>query len=211
MDGMATGIGFPKFYPIVPDAAWVERIAPLGIGCVQLRIKDASADDIGHAIRASLAVCRVHGCQLIVNDYWRQAIDAGADYVHLGQEDLQSADLGAIRRAGMRLGVSTHDEAELARALDTAPDYIALGPVFPTTLKVMRFAPQGLDRVGAWKRRIGAIPLVAIGGITLERAGDVFAAGADSIAVVSDVVANCDPEARIRAWLALAGKAGARC
>ncbi len=194
--------GFPKFYPIVPDARWVERIAPLGIGCVQLRIKDAGPKDVRHAIRASLAACRASGCQLIVNDYWREAIDEGADYIHLGQEDLAMADLDLIRRTKVRFGLSTHDEAELDVALAARPDYIALGPVFPTTLKVMRFAPQGLDRVGQWKRRIGAIPLIAIGGITLERAAEVYAQGADSISVVSDVTSNPDPEARIRAWLA---------
>ena len=110
--------------------------------------------------------------------------------------------MGAIRTAGLTLGLSTHDDEELATALRYEPDYVALGPIYPTTLKAMRFAPQGLERIGKWKRRIGAIQLVAIGGITLERAPGVFAAGADSIAVVSDVTQNADPDKRVRDWLA---------
>jgi len=87
-----------------------------------------------------------------------------------------------------------------------SPDYIVLGPIFPTTLKSMRFAPQGIPKITEWKKRIGDIPLVAIGGIKLEHASEIFAAGADSIAVVSDVTQNADPDARVRAWLGL--KAG---
>jgi thiamine-phosphate pyrophosphorylase len=191
---------FPKFYPIVPDAGWIARIVPLGVKAVQLRIKEAEADEIEHDIRGSLKICRAHGCQLIVNDYWRQAIDLGADYIHLGQEDLAGADLKAIRNSGIRLGVSTHTDEELNIALAAEPDYVALGPIYETTLKKMRYAPQGLGRIGEWKRRISC-PLIAIGGIMLERAPSVYAAGADSIAVVTDIVMNTAPEARIASWL----------
>ena len=104
---------------------------------------------------------------MILNDYWRLALEVGADYVHLGQEDLDGADVAALRAKGLRLGVSTHDEAELERALKLKPDYIALGPIYPTILKAMRFGPQGLEKIGEWKRRIGAIPLVAIGGLNV--------------------------------------------
>ena len=142
-----------------------------------------------------------------MNDYWRAAIEANSRHLHLGQEDLAEADIPAIRRAGLTLGLSTHDEAELENALRHAPDYIALGPIYPTTLKVMRFGPQGLDRITQWKKRIGTIPLVAIGGITLELSHAVYAAGADSIAVVSDVTQNSNPDARVRAWLGLAAQA----
>ncbi|MFC0283949.1 thiamine phosphate synthase [Camelimonas abortus] len=193
-----------RFYPIVDSVAWVERLVRLGVRTVQLRAKGLGHEEATAAIRACLAVTVPAGVQLIVNDYWRAAIDAGAGHLHLGQEDLAEADLPAIRRAGLTLGVSTHDGEELERALAARPDYVALGPIWPTTLKVMRFGPQGLARIGEWKRRVGAMPLVAIGGITLERAPDVFAAGADSIAVVSDVTMNPDPDARVRAWLALA-------
>ena len=139
--------------------------------------------------------------KLVVNDYWRAAIVAGAKHLHLGQEDLADADLEAIRDAGLTLGISTHDDDELETALRAEPDYIALGPIFPTTLKSMRFAPQGIPKITEWKKRIGDIPLVAIGGIKLEQAAEIFAAGADSIAVVSDVTQNADPDARVRAWL----------
>src|ERR1019366_2532607 len=139
--------------------------------------------------------------RLVVNDYWRAAIAAGARHLHLGQEDLADADLKAIRDAGLTLGISTHDDEELETALRAKPDYVALGPIFPTTLKSMRFAPQGIAKISEWKKRIGSLPLVAIGGIKLEQAREIFAAGADSIAVVSDVTQNPEPDARVRAWL----------
>ncbi|HWK34100.1 MAG TPA: thiamine phosphate synthase [Hyphomicrobium sp.] len=189
------------FYPIVPDAAWASRIVPLGVRTLQLRIKDASADELRRQIDATLALTRRHGCQLIVNDYWREAIAAGADYIHLGQEDLAGADVSAIKAAGLRLGVSTHSEEELAIALAAGPDYVALGPIYETKLKVMRWAPQGLPRIGEWKRRIGSLPLVAIGGITPERASGVLAAGADSVAVITDFMTAQDPEKRVEKWL----------
>ena len=143
----------------------------------------------------------------MVNDYWRAAIVAGARHLHLGQEDLVDADLAAIREAGLTLGISTHDDDELETALRAQPDYIALGPIFPTTLKSMRFAPQGVPKITEWKKRIGDIPLVAIGGIKLEQAPEIYAAGADSIAVVSDVTQNPDPDARVRAWLGVKAEA----
>lgn len=192
-----------RFYPIVPDAAWVERIVPLGVKTVQLRVKDAPAEKIEKEISRALAACQQYGCQLIVNDYWRQAIDLGADFVHLGQEDLADADLAAIREAGMKLGISTHTHEELDIALAAQPDYVALGPIYETTLKVMKYPPQGLDRIKEWKGLISC-PLVAIGGITLERSAAVFAAGADSIAVVTDIVKHPEPERRICDWLATA-------
>jgi thiamine-phosphate pyrophosphorylase len=196
----------PPVYPIVDSAAWIERLAPSGVRLVQLRIKECPADELAAQITAARDLCHRCGIQLIVNDHWRQALEAGCDFVHLGQEDLKGADRDALRRAGVRLGVSTHDEAELDNALAAEPDYVALGPIYPTTLKVMPWAPQGLDRIGEWKRRIGELPLVAIGGITLERLPQVFAAGADVAAVVSDIIAAADPRQRLHAWLA-AGRA----
>ena len=196
-----------RFYPIVDSLAWIERLTQLGVRTVQLRAKDLSHDDAVRLVREALAVTAGASTALVVNDYWQAAIEAGARHVHLGQEDLAEADMGAIRRGGLTLGLSTHDDAELETALRQKPDYVALGPIYPTTLKAMRFAPQGLERIGEWKRRIGKIPLVAIGGITLERAPGVFAAGADAIAVVSDVTQNPDPDGRVRDWLALISKA----
>jgi thiamine-phosphate pyrophosphorylase len=190
-----------RFYLIVDSAHWLARLLPCGVKLAQLRVKDKSADEIAREIAEAKRQCAEHGAQLIVNDYWQAAIDAGCDYVHLGQEDLAEADVDAIKRAGLKLGISTHNHAELEVALEAKPDYIALGPIYPTILKAMRFAPQGLEPIGEWKRRIGTLPLVAIGGITLERGPDVLAAGADSIAVVTDVLRNPDPEARARAFV----------
>lgn len=194
----------PRFYPIFDDAAWLDRALPLGVRLVQLRLKDREAGDLRDQIRRGLARARAHGAALVVNDHWQLAIDEGAEWLHLGQEDLDEADLPAIRRAGLRLGVSTHDHAELDRALALAPDYVALGPVWPTILKKMKWHEQGLDRVTEWKARVGATPLVAIGGLTPERGALALAAGADVVAAVTDITLNADPEGRMRDWLAVA-------
>jgi thiamine-phosphate pyrophosphorylase len=194
-----------RFYPVVDSLAWIERLTRLGVRTVQLRVKDLAHDAAVSQVRIALALTRGTRTEVVVNDYWRAAIEAGAKHVHLGQEDLAEADVSAIRAAGLTLGLSTHDDEELATALRHQPDYVALGPIYPTTLKAMRFAPQGLERIAEWKRRIGPIPLVAIGGITLERAPGVFAASADSIAVVSDVTQNADPDQRVRDWLHMTG------
>lgn len=190
------------FYLIVDDAHWLERLLPHGVKLVQLRVKDKSEDELRAVIARSRDLCAAHGATLVVNDYWRLAIEEGCDFVHLGQEDLAQADLAAIRAAGCRLGVSTHDPAELETALAARPDYVALGPVYPTVLKEMKWAPQGLERVRAWKAALNDLPLVAIGGLTPERARGVLAAGADSAAVVTDVLRHADPEARCREWIA---------
>ncbi|MEO3429554.1 thiamine phosphate synthase [Pelagibius sp. CAU 1746] len=189
------------FYPIFDSSDWLHWLLPCGVKLVQLRVKDRSEVETRREIRTAKGLCDAAGCQLVINDYWRLAIDEGCDFVHLGQEDLDSADLTAIRRAGLRLGVSTHDDAELERALATGPDYIALGPVYPTILKKMKWDPQGLGKVTDWKRRIGEVPLVAIGGLTVERAPGVLAAGADILSVVTDITLNAEPEARTRAWV----------
>jgi thiamine-phosphate pyrophosphorylase len=188
-----------RFYPVVDSVAWVKHLAALGVGTIQLRAKDLPPAEAVKIVREALAVAG--NDKLVVNDHWKAAIECGAKHLHLGYEDSAEADFAAIRRAGLTLGLSTHDEAELETALGHNPDYVALGPIYPTTLKVMRFAPQGLERVTQWKKRIGGLPLVAIGGITLERAPAVYAAGADSIAVVSDITQNRDPDARVRAWI----------
>jgi thiamine-phosphate pyrophosphorylase len=188
-----------RFYPVVDSLAWVERLTKLGVGTIQLRAKELNDSESLQLVTDALALTRGTPTRLVVNDYWRAAIVAGAKHLHLGQEDL---DVGAIREAGLTLGLSTHDDEELETALRAKPDYVALGPIFPTTLKSMRFAPQGIPKITEWKKRVGRIPLVAIGGIKLEQAAEIFAAGADSIAVVSDVTQNADPDARVRAWLA---------
>lgn len=190
------------FYLIVDSAAWIDRLVPLGVKLVQLRVKEKDEATLRHETRRARETCARHGCQLIVNDYWRLAIEEGCDFVHLGQEDLAAADLEAIKRAGLKLGVSTHDEAELQTALAAKPDYVALGPIYPTVLKKMKWAPQGLDRIAEWAETAAPLPLVAIGGLTPERILGVFEKGAASAAVVTDIIVNADPEARTRAWIA---------
>jgi thiamine-phosphate pyrophosphorylase len=192
-----------SFYPIVDSAAWVGRLVGAGARFIQLRIKDATEDHLRSETHHAMTICRRSGAELVINDHWEIAIDSGADWLHLGQGDLDEADVLAVRKAGIRLGISTHDDAELVRALTFAPDYIALGPIYPTRLKAMAFAPQGLERIGEWKRRIAAIPLVAIGGLNVERAKLCLAAGADIVSVVTDITLNADPDARAREWVAV--------
>ncbi|MER9771179.1 thiamine phosphate synthase [Mesorhizobium sp. M0220] len=189
------------FYLIVDSAAWIERLVPLGVKLVQLRIKTMDEAGLRAEIRKAKAFCAQHECQLIVNDHWRLVIEEGCDFVHLGQEDLQTADLSRIRSAGVRLGLSTHDHVELETAMFAEPDYVALGPIYPTILKKMKWAPQGLERIGEWNRRVAPIPLVTIGGLNLDRLDGVFEAGANSAAVVTDITLSSDPEARTREWI----------
>lgn len=201
-----TRMKLDPFYPIFDNTDWLERMLPLGVKLVQLRMKDRPDTEIAREIARAKRLCAEAGCVLVINDYWKLAIAEGCDFIHLGQEDLDTADLGAIRKAGLRLGVSSHDEAELERALATGPDYVALGPVYPTILKQMRSGPQGLERVSEWKRRIGDLPLVGIGGVSLERAPGVFEAGADIVAAVTDITLNADPVGRLKAWVAATRK-----
>ncbi len=189
------------FYPIVDSAALVARLVPLGVRLVQLRIKGVAEDGLRAEIRRAKAVCDCYRATLVVNDHWRLAIEEGCVAVHLGQEDLALADLAAIRRAGLRFGISTHDRSELGAALAVEPDYVALGPIYPTALKPMRCGPQGLQRLAEWKRLAGSLPLVAIGGLDPARLVGVFAHGADSAAVATDIVGSDNPEGRARAWL----------
>ena len=197
-------MSLPRFYPIFDSADWIERLVPLGIKLVQLRVKDRTLDEVRAEIRRAKTICAAHHCQLVVNDYWQLAIEEGCAWLHLGQEDLDTADLDAIRAAGLRLGLSTHDGPELRRALDHKPDYLALGPVYPTILKQMKWDPQGTERLTRWKSEMGDVPLVAIGGMSVERAPGAFAAGADVVSAVTDITLNPDPEARVRAWLEVA-------
>ena len=171
---------------------------------VQLRIKECPDEALRAEIARAHDLCRQHGAILVVNDHWQLAIELGCGFVHLGQEDLDRADLPAIRTAGLRLGISTHDETELDRALACRPDYVALGPVWPTILKQMKWHQQGVEKLTEWKTRVGDIPLCAIGGLTPDRARLAFAAGADLASAVTDITLNPDPEARLREWLEVA-------
>ncbi len=197
--------GVYGFYPIVDSYEWVARLLPLGVKTIQLRIKDKSVAEVTGPIRDAIALAKRYDCQMVINDYWQVALEHDAEFIHLGQEDIDKADKSIIQKSGVKLGISTHTGDELTRALTWNPDHIALGPVYETTLKIMRYQPQGLARVAKWKAKI-ACPLIGIGGITLERAPLVLDAGADVIAVVTDVVFNPTPEARVAQWLELFNK-----
>lgn len=184
-------------YAVLPDAAWVGRMARAGVPTVQLRFKSDDPEAIAREVAAAVAAVQGTPALLFINDHWHAAVQAGAYGVHLGQEDLdllQPVDLDAIRAAGLRLGVSTHGYAEMLRADRVSPSYIALGAVFPTTLKRMATAPQGTARLSAYARLLRNYPLVAIGGIDTERLPGVLASGVGSIGVVRALTAAPDPE-----------------
>ena len=194
------------FYPVVPSADWVQRLLGWGVRTIQLRIKasDHGPEEIAAQVAAAVAAgLSVAGAQVFINDHWQLALDAGAYGVHLGQEDLDSADLAALRSAGLRLGLSTHTPAELARAHAVQPSYLAIGPVYPTTLKVMPYAPVGLAQLHAWAKLGAPYPVVAIGGISLERMAGVLACGVAGVAVVSAVTLAASPQAAAEEGLAL--------
>ncbi|PCI04147.1 MAG: thiamine phosphate synthase [Hyphomicrobiales bacterium] len=190
-----------RFYIILDGTDWLKRLLPHGIKLVQLRIKDKAPDELRAEIRLARDLCKAADCVLVVNDYWQIAIEEKCTFIHLGQEDLDEADIPAIRRAGLQIGISTHDHDELDRALTFAPDYIALGPIYPTILKKMKWHQQGLEKLTEWKGLIGNIPLVAIGGMNIERADGAFQAGADIVSAVTDITLNDTPEARVAEWL----------
>lgn len=190
------------FYPIVPSVEWVEKLAPLGVSTIQLRIKNLSGELLEREIARACTLANDFGTRLFINDHWEWAIKYGAYGVHLGQEDLQTADLKQLETAGLRLGISTHCYAEVSRAVALRPSYIAIGPIFPTTTKTMRFHPQGLESLRYW-RQLLPYPLVAIAGIFLENAADVIATGVDGVAVVRDILHAVDVSSRTGDWLKL--------
>ncbi|NUW61738.1 thiamine phosphate synthase [Cronobacter muytjensii] len=192
-------------YPVVDSVEWIARLLEAGVRTLQLRIKDKTDADVEADVRAAIALGERYHARLFINDYWRLAIKHQAYGVHLGQEDLETADLNAIRAAGLRLGVSTHDDMEIDVALATRPSYIALGHVFPTQTKQMPSAPQGLSQLAAHVKRLGDYPTVAIGGISLARAPGVLETGVGSIAVVSAITQAADWRAATQQLLELAG------
>ncbi|EOU9540256.1 thiamine phosphate synthase [Cronobacter dublinensis] len=192
-------------YPVVDSVEWIARLLEAGVRTLQLRIKDKTDADVEADVRAAIDLGKRYHARLFINDYWRLAIKHQAYGVHLGQEDLQTADLNAIRAAGLRLGVSTHDDMEIDVALAVRPSYIALGHVFPTQTKQMPSAPQGLAQLAAHVQRLGDYPTVAIGGISLARAPAVLETGVGSIAVVSAITHAADWRAATQQLLELAG------
>lgn len=192
-------------YPVVDSVEWIERLLQAGVRTLQLRIKDKRDAEVEADVAAAIALGRRYDASLFINDYWRLAIKHNAYGVHLGQEDLETTDLNAIRAAGLRLGVSTHDDMEIDVALAARPSYIALGHVFPTQTKQMPSSPQGLEQLAAHIARLKDYPTVAIGGISLERAAPVLATGVGSIAVVSAITQAADWQAATAKLLELAG------
>ena len=182
-------------YAVLPDAAWVARMAHAGVPTVQLRFKSTDEVAIRQEVRAAVQAIQGTGALLFINDHWQVAIEEGAYGVHLGQEDMDEAQIETIRAAGLRLGLSTHGYAEMLRADAVSPSYIALGAVFPTTLKRMQTAPQGIGRLYAYAKLMHHYPLVAIGGIDEGRIPVVMRSGVGSIAVVRAITGATDPEA----------------
>ncbi|ALE04024.1 thiamine phosphate synthase [Bartonella ancashensis] len=188
------------FYLIVDSAEWVERLVPLGVKLVQLRMKNQNIETIRHHTKRAKNICNQFGAQFILNDYWTIAIEEQCDFIHLGQEDLKKIDLIAIRRNGIKLGLSTHDEHELNNSLPFFPEYIALGPVYSTILK-NEMGTTRIRKNSTMEKKIGTLPLVGIGGLTPKRAIDVLKAGANSAAVVTDIVFHEKPEERVQQWM----------
>jgi len=192
-------------YPVVDSLLWIERLLDAGVRTLQLRIKDKTEAEIEPEVATAIALGKKYHARLFINDYWRLAIKYRAYGVHLGQEDMDAADLEAIGTAGLRLGLSTHDMTEMDRALSARPSYIALGHVFPTQTKQMPSAPQGLMQLAGHVRRLGDYPSVAIGGISLARAQAVLNTGVGSIAVVSAITQAADWRLATQQLLDLAG------
>lgn len=195
-------LALTPFYPIVPDAGWVAHLAPLGVRTLQLRYKSDDAAACRREVAAALCIADAFPeLTLIINDHWQAVLDLQAKAVHLGQEDLTGADIAALKAENIAIGISTHSPEELTRALAIEPDHVALGPIFETKLKQMPYQPQGIARIAEWRKHIGALPLVAIGGLTPERATEAISAGANSAAVITDFMTADDPTKRIKQWL----------
>ena len=187
-------------YPVLPTADWVQRVLGFGVKTVQLRSKQPKSPALIAEIERCVAAGRRHDAQVFINDHWREAIDAGAYGVHLGQEDVRDADLAAIAAAGVRLGLSTHGYYEILVALHFRPSYLALGAVFATTTKTMPTAPQGLARLARYARLLdGVVPTVGIGGVDGGVLPEVLATGVGSAAVVRAVTEAADPAAAVAA------------
>lgn len=180
-------------YPVVDRADWLQRLLPLGISTIQLRIKDLGGEALRRELALGIAIAKQYDCRLFINDYWQMAIELGAYGVHLGQEDLAGADMNAIAEAGLRLGLSSHCYYEVARAYTLKPSYIACGPVYHTDSKVMPWVPQGLEGLTRWLEMINDIPWVAIGGINHQRLAAVAATGVSGIAMISAITHASNP------------------
>jgi thiamine-phosphate pyrophosphorylase len=201
---------FPALYAVldpsitpVPAIELAERLAGAGVELIQFRDKRSAARKICAEARELAAFLAPRGVRFILNDRPDIAAIAGAAGVHVGQEDLPVEEARRICGPRAWVGVSTHNLEQLREAVRTSADYIAVGPIFPTATKENPDPVVGIDFLRA-ARQLTQKPLVAIGGITVESAADVFRAGADSVAVISDLVAAGDPASRAREFLAVA-------
>lgn len=199
-----------KFYPIVDNFEWIKKLVSWNVQTIQLRIKNnpfldkTEMNHIESEIKNSIEYCKRKNCQLFINDHWELALKYNAFGIHLGYEDSFHADIPKIYKTKIKLGLSTHDDNELSHALKLNPSYIALGPIFPTKTKIMKFLPQGIEKITEWRKKIPKqIPLIAIGGIKLENSIQIYQSGADSISVIHDFLHATDPENRIKSWLKL--------
>ncbi|PKI16525.1 thiamine phosphate synthase [Colwellia sp. 12G3] len=179
-------------YPVIDSLYWLKRLLPLGLEIIQLRVKNLSEDELERVIFEAVELAKDYGTRLFINDYWQLAIKHGAYGVHIGQEDLQDADLTAIQQSGMRLGISTHGCYEFLLAQQLQPSYLAIGAIYPTKTKDMTGQIQGVDNLRQVlalrpENMLQQIPVVAIGGINLARAAEVVATGVESIAVVTAI------------------------
>ena len=213
----------PKLYPITDcqlsncrHEEIVQMMLAGGARLIQLRDKDASARELLDAARTCLPLTQAAGARLIINDRVDVALTSGADGVHLGQEDLSVEEARDILGEDKIIGVSTHSLEQFKAALETSANYIAVGPVFQTKTKENADPVVGLELVRQAKA-LADRPLVAIGGITVERAAEVIAAGADSIAVISalypfgnisDFFTKPDVTGRVKAFLSALGTTG---
>jgi hydroxymethylpyrimidine kinase/phosphomethylpyrimidine kinase/thiamine-phosphate diphosphorylase len=201
-------------YPVIDSLYWLKRLLPLGLEIIQLRLKNIAEDTLDEMIADAITLAKQYNTRLFINDYWQLAIKHGAYGVHIGQEDIQTADLAAIQEAGIRLGISTHGCYEFVLAQQLQPSYLAIGAIFATQTKDMTGQIQGLDNLKQVltlrpKFETDQTPVVAIGGITLELAQSVATTGVDSIAVVTAITQaqqshNISPESMVAKLQAIA-------
>ncbi len=191
-------------YPIVDNIPSLEQLlTQTTISTVQIRLKQLAQSELEEQIATACQLSQQFNCRLFVNDHWQLAMKYKAYGVHLGQEDLQSADLAAIKHHGLRLGISTHCYHEIAHAHAIAPSYIAYGPIYETLLKEMPYCPRGLASLRHWVKLLAQYSTTAIGGISEARATEVLDTGVNSFAVVSAISTADDPIAAARRLLHL--------
>lgn len=187
-------------YPIVDSINWLTQLYQWGVTTVQLRVKSESQIVLETLISKAQALAQFHQTNLVINDHWQLAIKYHAQIVHLGQQDLLTADITAIKKAGIKIGISTHNQKEIDKALKCQPDYIAFGPIYHTDTKVMPYRLKGCDKLRDCCQRVDC-PVVAIGGINRKNIVDVINTGVSGIAMISAITQAQDPRANVNYFL----------